>query len=63
LLPSYCLQTIICEKLSESFSALFEKMSDSEVISAIENAAEAAMNTYPYTREIKISVSSDKFEI
>jgi hypothetical protein len=38
-------------------------MSDSEVISAIENAAEAAMNTYPYTREIKISVSSDKFEI
>jgi hypothetical protein len=45
LLPSYCLQTIICEKSSESFSALFKKMSDSEVISAIENAAEAAMNS------------------
>jgi hypothetical protein len=33
------------------------------VISAIENAAEATTNTLICTREIKISVSSDKFEI
>jgi hypothetical protein len=45
LLPSYCLQTIICEKLSKSFSSLFEKLSDSKVICTIENAAEAVMNS------------------
>jgi hypothetical protein len=45
LLPNYFLQTIICEKLLESFSALFEKLRDSKVISAIEKAAEATMNT------------------
>jgi hypothetical protein len=45
LQPSYCLQTIICEKLSKSFSSLFEKLSDSKVICAIENAAEAVMNS------------------
>jgi hypothetical protein len=60
LLPSYCLQTIICEKSSESFSALFKKMS----------AAEAAMNSLTPERSksayqatnLKFDASSKKKE-
>jgi hypothetical protein len=56
LVAELLLFTIICEKLLESFSALFENISDSEVISAIENAAEKSRNHHRNGSRYRVSI-------